>query len=83
MNNFKEKLSCAWIEDEDGSIDWLGSQITFKCLKKQDDKLIITPPFKGKWLIGQLLFLPVFAMYIVANCETMVTIEGTFLAIPG
>lgn len=45
--------------------------------------LIITPPFNGKWLIGQLLFLPVFAMYIAANCETMVTIEGTFLAILG
>lgn len=32
MNNFKEKLSCARVEYEDGSIDGLRRQITFERL---------------------------------------------------
>ena len=34
MDDFEEKLSRARIEDEDGAVDWLRGQVTFKRLKR-------------------------------------------------
>lgn len=33
VNDFQEKLASSWIENEDGSIDWLCCQVTFECLQ--------------------------------------------------
>lgn len=33
MDDLQEKLTSSWVEDKDGSIDWLGSQVTLKCLE--------------------------------------------------
>jgi hypothetical protein len=34
VDDLEEELSSARIEDEDGTIDWLGRQITFKRLQE-------------------------------------------------
>jgi hypothetical protein len=31
MNNFEKELACSWIEDEDSTVDWLGSQVSLTC----------------------------------------------------
>ena len=32
MDDLKEELSCSRVEDEDGTVDGLGSEITLECL---------------------------------------------------
>lgn len=44
VNNFQEKLTSAWIENEDSSIDWFCSQIAFESLKLK--RLEICPKWK-------------------------------------
>lgn len=33
VDDLEEKLACPWVEDKNGPIDWLGGQVTLKCLK--------------------------------------------------
>lgn len=33
VNDLEEELTCPWVEDKNGPIDWLCGQVTLKCLK--------------------------------------------------
>ena len=46
MDYFQEELASSWIEDKDGTIDWLCRQVTLKCL--QAIKSIIKKDTKTK-----------------------------------
>ena len=38
VDDLEEELSSARIEDEDGAIDWLGGQVTFKRLQTRKER---------------------------------------------
>ena len=38
VDDLEKQLSSARIEDEDGTIDWLGGEVTFKCLQAGEER---------------------------------------------
>ena len=40
MDDLEEELTSSWVEDEDGSIDRLGGEVTFEGLQGENDRSV-------------------------------------------